>query len=140
MPANQFALDAETAEFAQRWFDRLSAHEPVERLLPLVVDRDLEMAFPERTLRSHDDFQDWYRVVGESFTDQVHVVERLDARDDGDTVHVDVTVIWTATTTSDGSRNSFRATQVWDLAKTPDGLAIVKYHVGALTPLSPAEK
>ncbi|RCG21913.1 nuclear transport factor 2 family protein [Sphaerisporangium album] len=140
MPANQFALDAETAEFARQWFDRLSAHEPVERLLPLVVDRDLEMAFPERTLRSHDDFRDWYAVVGESFTDQTHVVERLDARDDGDTVHVDVQVVWTATSTSDGSRSSFRVTQVWELAKTPDGLAIVKYYVGALNPLSPAEK
>ncbi|MFI9276208.1 hypothetical protein ACIGXM_36870 [Kitasatospora sp. NPDC052896] len=122
--------------FAQEWFDDLSTHEPVDRLLARVADTDLEMVFPERTLRSHADFVDWYAVVGEAFTDQTHRIEAFRSESHGDRVEVTVTVVWTATLTSDGTRSAFRVNQTWQLRTTPGGRPrIVKYQVGELRPV-----
>ncbi|GHJ39493.1 hypothetical protein [Streptomyces sp. TS71-3] len=122
--------------FVQEWFDELSRHEPVERLLPKIIDNNLEMAFPERTLRSHVDFTDWYGVVGKAFEDQSHVVEKLDYETRGDTVDVALTVVWTATTTEDGKRSAFRVNQEWRLRRDPGSrLRISWYRVGDMTPV-----
>lgn len=103
------------ADFVQRWFDDLSRHVPVEHLLPRLSDTDLEMRFPERTLRSHADFEDWYAQVGRAYTDQTHTVEALAVQPDGDMANCAVTVVWEATSTKDGSRSAFRVHQAWRL-------------------------
>lgn len=132
--------DDVTEAFAVDWFDRLSRHEPVERMLPLLVRGGLEMAFPERTLRDHADFSDWYEVVGRPFTDQRHTLERFTSSTHGDLVDVELTVLWTATQTSDGTRSAYRVDQRWQLLKGPgEQLRIQTYHVGALTPIPLAE-
>ena len=138
MPANQIARDplaAKTAKVVQEWFDLLSVHAPVERLLPFVSDTGLEMVFPERTLHSHADFLDWYDMVGKAYTSQTHTVEELSIHDNGDAVDVAVTVVWTARQTSDGAQLAFRVNQEWQLEKVADdpGLRIVKYHVGEMS-------
>ncbi|MFD0392266.1 hypothetical protein ACFQ3Z_03650 [Streptomyces nogalater] len=122
-------------DFVQEWFDELSRHEPVERLLPKIIDTNLEMAFPERTLRSHADFADWYGVVGKAFEDQSHVVEKLDYETRGDTVDVALTVVWTATTTEDGKRSAFRVNQEWLRRDPGSRLRISWYRVGDMTPV-----
>ncbi|WP_328537685.1 nuclear transport factor 2 family protein [Streptomyces sp. NBC_00344] len=129
--------EKELADFVQEWFDRMSRHDPVGEMLPFVADSDLEMAFPERTLRSHDDFRDWYAVVGEAFADQTHVVEKAVGRAEGDGVAVDVTVVWTAKSVADGTVSSFRVQQKWRLAYPSDTgrPVIVSYLVGDLTPI-----
>ncbi|GAA0691418.1 hypothetical protein GCM10010193_52360 [Kitasatospora atroaurantiaca] len=125
--------DESVANFAQEWFDELSHHEPVERLLARIAETDLEMAFPERTLYSHADFADWYEAVGKAFADQSHTVEKLRADHRGDLVDVAVTVVWSATQTADGTRSAFRVNQSWQLRKEPgQRLRIVKYRVGTL--------
>ncbi|MFC0547846.1 nuclear transport factor 2 family protein [Kutzneria chonburiensis] len=130
MPAEQNPRDVAT--FVQQWYDLLSDHEPVERLLPMVADDGLEMAFPERTLRGHADFRDWYVAVGEAFSDQTHTVELLSSTDNGDTIDIAVTVVWEATNNADDSRSKFRVNQTWQLVKTATGPVISTYAVGDL--------
>lgn len=124
-------------QLARTWFTLLSEHAPVEQLLRRVSEGELEMVFPERTLRSHADFKDWYEQVGELFREQVHVIERLDWREQGVGVAVEVTVIWEATQVADGRRRAFRATQSWLLERTGQGgpLVITRYRVRALEEL-----
>lgn len=126
----------DVAAFVQHWYDILSSHEPVEDLLPHVIDDGLEMAFPERTLRSHADFRDWYAAVGESFGPQSHIVEKLRTHEHDGLVDVEVTVVWTAKNLSDGSVSALRIDQTWQLVREGvDGaLRIRTYHVGALNP------
>ncbi|MEW2292740.1 nuclear transport factor 2 family protein [Streptomyces sp. NPDC006743] len=126
----------DVAAFVQHWYDILSSHEPVEDLLPHVIDDGLEMAFPERTLRSHADFRDWYAAVGESFGPQSHIVEKLRTHEHDGLVDVEVTVVWTAKNLSDGSVSALRIDQTWQLVREgADGaLRIRTYHVGALNP------
>lgn len=127
--------DVVTSEFVQQWFDLLSMHEPVDNLLSLVSEQDLEMIFPPDILRSHEDFRRWYKAVGEANRDQSHTVERLETRRRGDTVNVDVTVVWQTTQTSDDVTIRRRAQQQWRLRELPDGrLVIVNYQVGGLVP------
>jgi hypothetical protein len=135
MAATDLTGDVVTAEFVQQWYDLLSAHEPVEKLLSLVSEHDLEMIFPPDILRTHEDFRRWYTAVGEANRDQSHTVERLDTRRQGDTVDVDVTVLWQTTQTSDDVTIRRRVQQQWRLRELPDGrLVIVNYQVGELVP------
>jgi hypothetical protein len=126
--------DLNVRSFAQQWFDLLSAHGPVEQLLPFVADRGLDMAFPERTLRSHADFLDWYLVVGRTYREQAHVIEQLTARADGDEVAVAVTVVWLAELAADRSRIAVRVDQDWRLERVEgtDRLRIRGYRVGEM--------
>ncbi|MGW4384623.1 nuclear transport factor 2 family protein [Kitasatospora sp. NPDC004531] len=130
----------EIREFAQNWFDLLSRHDPVEDLLPLVVDEGLDMAFPERTLRSHADFRDWYTVVGEAFSDQSHTLEKFAAIETDGRVDIELIVIWAAKHLAEGVRAAFRIEQLWQLVRDPatGALRISRYRVGALTPVEDA--
>lgn len=127
-------IQGEIKTFVQKWFDLLSAHVPVEHLLPMLAQENLEMVFPERTLLSHDDFRDWYRVVGENFTNQEHILEELNSRDTEDGVEINLKVVWKAVQTSDGSHLAFCATQSWLLQKSAqtDQPVTVKYRVHSL--------
>jgi hypothetical protein len=132
MPSEQTGSDREIAEFVQRWYDLLSEHAPVEELLPFVADKGLVMAFPERTLYGHADFLDWYTAVGGAYTDQSHTVEEVTSHEDGTRIDVDVTVVWTAKSTADGTVSSFRINQKWQLERSTPGARplIVDYRVG----------
>jgi hypothetical protein len=126
--------------FAVDWFDRLSRHEPVDRMLPRLARDGLDMAFPERTLRGHEDFSDWYEAVGRAYTDQRHTLERFHGETRGEHVDVELTVLWTATQTADGAREAYRVEQQWRLIKGPgDQLRILTYQVGTLRPIPLAE-
>ncbi|MBM9507464.1 hypothetical protein [Actinacidiphila acididurans] len=123
--------------FAQDWFDALSHRAPVEQLLGFVVDDGLRMAFPEGTLLSHADVEDWYAAVGRIYTDQTHTIERFLAVPTESGTDVTVTVVWTARQLADDERLAFRVDQAWKLtAGGPDGKQrIADYQVGTLTPI-----
>ena len=134
LPATtRFQERALTAAFAQTWFDLLSEHAPVEKLLPYVADEGLEMEFPERTLRSHADFVDWYGAVGEAFAEQSHVLDELSPHEVG----VELTVVWRALQVADGTRLAMRVNQEWQLERTTAApeRRIVTYRVVDMTPL-----
>ncbi|WAL73581.1 hypothetical protein OU787_19945 [Kitasatospora sp. YST-16] len=140
MPETNSGKNPEIREFAQNWFDLLSSHKPVEELLPLVADEGLEMAFPERTLRSHADFRDWYAAVGGAFADQSHTLEEFTATEADGLVGIELTVVWAAEHLAEGHRKVFRVQQSWQLARDPATGAprIVRYRVGTLTPVGDA--
>jgi hypothetical protein len=140
MAGATFGQGPEIKEFAQEWFDLLSRHDPVGKLLPLVADEGLEMAFPERTLRSHDDFRDWYTVVGEAFADQAHTLESFDSREQDGLVDIELTVLWAAQHLADEAFRVFRVEQSWQLRRDADtgALCILRYRVGTLTPVGDA--
>jgi len=130
-------IDQVTEKFVRDWFDLLSTHAPIDQLLPFIATDELEMEFPERTLHSHADVRDWYLAVGDSYTGQDHIVEKIDATPSRTGTDLDVTVVWKAEQTSDGARLAFRVNQSWhlaDSAKTGRPL-IVKYHVLSLRDL-----
>ena len=124
-------------EFVHEWFDLLSAHAPVDQLLPFVTDDGLEMQFPERTLHSQDDFRDWYTAVGTTYVDQSHDVEKIVATPSGPGTNLDVTVVWKAEQIADGVRIATRVQQSWRLDGAPGGgrPQIERYHVLALRDL-----
>jgi hypothetical protein len=130
-------VDQGVGRFVRNWFDLLSRHAPVAQVLPLVIDNGLEMVFPERTLRGHDDFVHWYAGVGASYTDQDHVVEDMRSVGNGDSVDVDLTVVWRAEKAADGSRLAFRVDQSWRLTRPAPTAApmIASYRVGTMHPL-----
>jgi hypothetical protein len=130
------SLDRTTEQFVGEWFDLLSAHAPVDNLLPFVSENDLEMVFPERTLRSHADFRDWYKAVGETYSNQEHVVEKIDATPAGDGQDLAVTVIWRAVQKSDDAKIAVRAQQSWRLATSGSGGPLIrKYRVETMVDL-----
>jgi hypothetical protein len=130
-------VEQEIGGFIQSWFELLNKHAPVAEVLPFVIDEGLEMVFPERTLRSHDDFTRWYAQVGVDYADQDHVVEALSSTASGDFVDVDITVVWRAKKTADGSQVAVRVHQSWQLtAPSPTaGPMIAKYRVLTMDPL-----
>ncbi len=132
-----FEVDRATGRFVQSWFDLLSRHAPVTELLPFVADAGLEMVFPERTLRSHDDFLDWYAEVGAGYADQEHVVEDMSSVDSGNFTDVDLTVVWRAKKTADGSRLALRVRQSWRLVRPAPGAQpmIARYRVRTMDPV-----
>jgi hypothetical protein len=93
--------------------------------------------FPERTLRSVDEFRDWYRTVCGLYTDETHDIEDVTPARHGDHIDVSVVVVWRATQTSDGSRLAMRARQTWHLAPADNepGFVITLYRVDELAPL-----
>jgi hypothetical protein len=129
-------VDQTVEVFAQDWFDLLSRHAPVAELLPFVLDQGLEMIFPERTLRGHRDFAEWYAAVGDSYTDQSHEITSLAAVPDGDRTSVAVTVVWRAAKTADGSRLALRVHQSWRLGRhAPGGRPVIeRYQVLSMDP------
>jgi hypothetical protein len=127
-------------DFVTSWFSLLSAHAPVDDLVPFLCAANLEMHFPEETLRSLDDFRTWYAAVGNTYTDQHHDLQQLDVETDthdGDLLDLAIVVVWTATTIADSSHIAKRATQTWTVARstTSGRLQIQKYDVITLTDL-----
>lgn len=126
--------DQVTETFVQDWFDLLSAHAPIERLLPFISPGELLMEFPEKTLRSHSDVRDWYVGVGGSYRNQQHVVENVDVASTG--TDLAVRVVWRATQTSDGKELALRVNQTWRVDRPATGRpVIVEYHVLNLSDL-----
>jgi hypothetical protein len=114
----------EVNELVFKWYKKLDVHAPVEELLPMIDDSGLEMRFPEATLRSIDDFKDWYRTVTNRFFDEVHTLQlvNIDVRDE-DIAYVKVVVNWQAKIWDPPAAKSkwlgFDAYQTWTVKKDP---------------------
>jgi hypothetical protein len=121
--------------FADAWFDRLSRHVPVEELLPMISDSDLEMIFPDATLSDHGQVRTWYAEIGRTYGEQSHVVERFAVRPGGEGADVDLSVVWRARKVADGDWVAFRAGQVWHVARESGEPVIQRYRVVSLDPI-----
>ncbi|TMK46712.1 MAG: hypothetical protein E6G66_11730 [Actinobacteria bacterium] len=128
----------ELTEFATNWFQLLSDRAPAETLKAMLVPEGLEMVFPDATIHNYEDFDNWYRAVGENVDSQQHILESLEVtRGDDAGADLSIIVIWKARQLADGRDVAFRATQAWSLVRTAEGAGpIIKtYRVLTLDPL-----
>jgi hypothetical protein len=73
--------------FVYEWYRKLDAHADVKQYVPLLSDSELEMVFPEATLRDVEAFSAWYcgkpakfslPGVTNIFFDEMHELKRVD--------------------------------------------------------------
>ena len=108
---------------AVEWYRKLDVHAPMVEVLPLIVDRGLEMRFPEATLRGHAGFEPWYQGVIRIFFDEVHVVKSVKSKIREDWAEVKVVVHWEASRwrapAMSSDRISLDAYQTWVVVPHP---------------------
>ena len=67
---------AEIEAFVADWYRKLDIHAPAEELISMVADQ-VEMQFPEGTVRGVEEFRAWYEGVIRLFFDELHTVTRV---------------------------------------------------------------
>lgn len=133
--------ETELRTFAEEWYRKLDVHAPMVELLPMLADEDLEMRFPEATVRGHAGFEGWYQRVIRLFFDETHVVKEVDASIDGERADVKVVVNWQAKVWQAPDATSkwlgFDAYQTWIMRRSPatGQPVIVAYIVDELKPM-----
>jgi hypothetical protein len=137
----------EIEAFAADWYRKLDEHVPAPDIVPLVLDQGLEFVVPEATLRSRNEFGDWYAGGGghpgviNLFFDEVHTLSRVEATPGGQRVEVKVVVNWQARRWRPPSPRSqwigFDAFQTWELVRSPQtgSPVIARYVVDELRPM-----
>jgi SnoaL-like domain len=128
--------DEELWSYADRWYKLLDVHAPVEEILPLLADDELEMVFPEATVHGHDGFKGWYDAVTNRFFDEVHTLKEVTSAG-GD---VKVVVNWQAKIWNPPAPKSewlgFDAYQTWRVRRGTDGQPqLTRYVVDELAPM-----
>jgi len=99
--------------FVYQWFSWYDRHEKEELFPQHLADQGLEMCYPEKTLRSHADFQEWYLGIRETIRANTHDVSGLRVTPDGKgSFDVDLFVWWRAVT-CEGETRSLRFRQNW---------------------------
>jgi hypothetical protein len=135
-PADVFAAD-NLKKFAIAWYNGLDIHAPGGDLHRFLASEGLEMAFPEKTMRSYDDFDEWLDAIYRTFFDENHNVHSVEVTSQADTqADLNVVVAWQASwfTPPDAKskRTSMNAIQRWTVQasdKNSYGLEILKYAV-----------
>jgi hypothetical protein len=133
--------ETEIRAMAEDWYRKLDVHVPVEEILPMLADKDLEMHFPEGIMRGHEGFKEWYKAVTHRFFDEVHTVKEVTATPAGTDADVKVVVNWQAKIWDPPAANSvwlgFDAYQTWVVRRSPETKQpiVVKYVVDELKPM-----
>ena len=133
----------EVEEMVVAWYKALDVHAPQLDVMPMVSEVELEMVFPEATLRTLPEFELWLQGVYRIFFDEVHTMQELDVTvsDDGSYADVSLVVRWEASRWNPPAANSERlmmdAYQTWVVKRSPaSGKAVVtRYVVDELRPL-----
>ena len=137
MPDNKALSDAAVHDFAVAWFQALDVHAAAEDFHPLLAEEGLELVFPERTMKSHADFDEWLDGIYHTFFDETHNLhEATPTARRPEEADVDILVAWQASwfTPPDAKskRTSMNAVQRWTVETTdrnPFGLQIRRYQV-----------
>jgi hypothetical protein len=134
-------VNSEVEEFVIDWYKKLDVHAPSEELLPLLADENLEMRFPEVTVRDKAGFLAWYERVTHIFFDEVHTMNELSVMSADEQANVTLVVNWQARIWNAPAPKSqwlgFDAAQRWVVKRSPrtGELEVVTYIVDALTPM-----
>ena len=112
----------EVKSLAKDWYQKLDVHAPMVDLLPMLLDKGMEMRFPEGTLRGWAEFEGWYQGVTRIFFDEVHEVKEVDVKLSGNTAKVKVVVNWQARRWKPPAAKSewlgFDAYQTWEVTRS----------------------
>lgn len=133
----------EVEKMVTDWYKALDVHEPQVVVEKWVSDGELEMVFPEATLRSLAEFEGWFQTVIRIFFDEVHTMQSLDVKlsPDGSQADVKLVVRWEASRWNPPAAKSERlkmdAYQTWVVKRSPTSgkPVITKYVVDELKPL-----
>jgi hypothetical protein len=131
----------EVNQLVYSWYKKLDVHAPVEEVLPLLAGDNLEMKFPEATLRSINEFIEWYKNVTHLFFDEIHQMKMLNIDLQGDTATVKLVVNWQAHIWTPPAAKSkwlgFDALQTWIIKrdKKTGRAVIATYIVDKLDPM-----
>ncbi|GIF23639.1 hypothetical protein BJ973_004248 [Actinoplanes tereljensis] len=123
------------------WYRSLDRHDELGAVLPYLLDRGLEMRFPEATVHGHGGFADWYKAVTNRFFDEVHAITSVDVTAlDQRTAAVSVVVNWQARIWNPPAAKSqwlgFEAYHSWELVAAPgDTIKLKTYVVDRLEPM-----
>lgn len=98
MDENNPLTKFEVKELIYYWFKKLTDHDPIEDILPMLDTNDLEMHFPDTKIKSEEEFRGWYQTVTNRFFDQVHELKMLDIEINGTTANIKLVVNWQART------------------------------------------
>ena len=132
---------SEVQDLVYTWFRKITDKCPEDEMLAMLSTDGLEMRFPERTLKSYDDFRDWYHGVAGLFFDQVHELKMLAVDLDGERANVTLVVNWQAHTWNPPAAysewSSFLIHQDWTVRRdrASGRPVIVTYLVGTADPM-----
>jgi hypothetical protein len=129
--------EANIKKFVAAWYYALDIHAPAEDCHAYLASSDLELVFPEKTLKSYPDFDEWLEVIYRTFFDENHNVQSVVIKNSTATqADLEVVVGWQASwfTPPDAKskRTSMNAIQRWTIQTSDQnayGLVIVKYYV-----------
>lgn len=136
----------EVQELIYTWFRKLTTKAPLEEMLSMLSSDELEMKFPERTLRNRTDFKEWYHDVTHLFFDQVHEIKMLTIDTVGNGASINLIVNWQARTWKAPAGFSewqgFYIRQRWVVKKDrkTSNPVIAVYEVGELDPMDPTRQ
>lgn len=125
----------EIKALAEKWYRLLDVHAPVTELLPLLHETELEMRFPEATLRGQGEFSEWLAGVVRIFFDEEHTLKEVKADVvSEDTASVKVVVNWKARRWKAPAAKSefidFDAYQTWVVKRSPaTGRAVISTYI-----------
>ncbi len=128
---------AEIEAFVADWYRKLDIHAPAEELISMVADQ-VEMQFPEGTVRGVEEFRTWYEGVIRLFFDELHTVTRVGIVWRDDRYRLDVIVNWQARRWNPPAPRSewigFDAYQRWEMIASPASgrPVVVRYIVDEL--------
>jgi hypothetical protein len=115
--------------FVYNTFYMFDKHVPVEQLLKNLVEENLNMQFPEATLKSKEDFKRWYAGIGENIKSNTHKVQSVDVNiNANNTYSARVIVLWQAESKK-GEFLKFKVEQKWTLVAEQGRLKIKEYLV-----------
>lgn len=130
--------EAEVRQFAEAWYRKLDVHEPLENYRPLLAE-NVELVFPEATVKGFDGYAGWYERVINIFFDEVHTVKETTLTSvSEEKADVKVVVKWEASVWKPPAPNSERivldAYQTWIVVRSPETHEpmILRYVVDSL--------
>jgi len=119
----------EIISFVYQVYAMYDRHVPVERFLPFLASKNLEMRFPETTLRSHVDFKLWYAGIGKTITSNIHTLESVKASVlGGGRYQADIVGLWQAESKK-GEFIVFKFRQRWILVDGPNKQPLIQTYL-----------
>jgi len=119
----------EVISFVYQVYAMYDRHVPVERFLPLLASKNLEMRFPETTLRSHADFKRWYAGIGRDIASNTHTIESVQVTiPGGGRYQADIVGVWQAETRK-GEYLVFKFRQRWRLVDGPGRQPVIQTYM-----------
>ena len=119
----------EVISFVYQVYAMYDRHVPVERFLPLLASKNLEMRFPETTLRSHADFKKWYAGIGRDIASNTHTLETVQVGiPGGGRYQADIVGVWQAESKK-GEYVVFKFRQQWSLVDGPGKQPLIQTYL-----------